>query len=432
MLSKSAFDGAVRTINSEAFYWGRHRVIFEAMLSLSERNEPVDIVTLAEELRGQKKLKEIGGSHYLAELNRKTPTTANIEHHARIVFERALKRRMIDAATATITSCYSDSTDAFEELDKAEQTIFDISESRNRTGSASMERLAKETIDMLEGIAKRRREGHSVMGLASGYEDIDGLMGGLQDSDLIILASRPSMGKTALALSLARNVALGGKKAVGFFSLEMSATQLMLRLISAEAKVNAQRLRTGDLRRKQWEGVVKGAHVLGGAPIYIDDSPALSIMDLRARARLMKREHDIELLVVDYLQLMHAPKAESREREVSSISRGLKQLAKELDIPILALSQLNRSVEARSDKKPMLSDLRESGSIEQDSDVVLFIHRPEYYGFSNDEENRSTEGVAEVIISKQRNGPTGEVRLAFIKEFARFENIEKFHENEPF
>ena len=270
------------------------------------------------------------------------------------------------------------------------------------------------------------------MGLASGYEDIDGLMGGLQDSDLIILASRPSMGKTALALSLARNVALGTKKSVGFFSLEMSATQLMLRLISAEAKVNAQRLRTGDLKRKQWEEVVKGAHALGGAPIYIDDSPALSIMELRARARLMKREHDIELLVVDYLQLMHAPKAESREREVSTISRGLKQLAKELNIPILALSQLNRSVEARSDKKPMLSDLRESGSIEQDSDVVLFIHRPEYYGFSNDEENRSTEGVAEVIISKQRNGPTGEVRLAFIKEFARFENIEKFHENEPF
>ena len=427
MLDKDAANEAIRLLTPAAFYRAAHRIIFEAMLSLSERNQPVDIITLTEELRRSEKLEEIGGSHYLAELNRKTPTTANIQHHACIVFERALKRRMIAAAMAIIGSCYSDSTDAFEELDKAEQTIFEISESRNRTSSSSMERLVKETIDMLEEISERRAEGVGVIGTPTGLVQVDRLTGGFQKSDLIILAARPSMGKTAMAMSMIRNAAIDYKKPVGFFSLEMSATQLMLRLISAEAKVNAHRLRTGDLKQQHWQQIVSTIHRLAGAPIYIDDTPALSIMDLRARARLMKREHDIELLVVDYLQLMHAPKAESREREISTISRGLKQLAKELNIPIVALSQLNRSVEARSDKRPMLSDLRESGSIEQDSDVVLFIHRPEYYGFSTDEGNRSTEGVAEVILSKQRNGPTGEVRLAFIKEFARFENLDEFH-----
>ena len=847
MLDKDAANEAIRILSDEAFYRESHRIIFQAMLSLSERNQPIDIITLNEELRRREKLSDIGGSHYLAELNRRTPTTANIEHHARIVFEKALKRKMIAAAMGIIGSCYSDSTDAFEELDKAEQTIFEISESRNRTSSSSMERLAKETIDMLQEISERRAEGSGVVGTPTGLMQLDRLTGGFQKSDLIILAARPSMGKcvawdtpivdpqtgevrtaqevyrrgvagksvdvltlteqgkmvltnpsdfiddgikpvfrvrtrlgrevkttlahpyltargwrrlaelnvgdriglpravpifgndplpqsevillayligdggltggtprftttsetmrrdietqaaawgvrlapdirpgkapsyrlssprgkinrltqmlrrhglmgknalsksipaavyrlpkeqlalflnrlfatdgsawlsgqygridycsvseelargvqhlllrfginaklrskevlyketrrqawlveimsapdllrfvrqigifgkekavgsitryaeakrsgwtrdtlpveiwenitaakgelswaeisrrvdkpvnhnwhafrraprretveliaqalndpelkawadadiywdeivsieyvgeeqvydltvpvthnfvaadfylhnTAIAMSMMRNAAVDYKKPVAFFSLEMSAQQLMLRLISAEAKVNAHRLRTGDLRQEHWQQIVSTIHRLAAAPIYIDDTPALSIMDLRARARLLKREHNIELLVIDYLQLMHAPKAESREREISMISRGLKQLAKELNIPIIALSQLNRSVESRSDKRPMLSDLRESGSIEQDSDVVLFVHRPEYYGFSVDEENRSTEGVAEVIVGKQRNGPTGDVRLAFIKEFARFENLDEFH-----
>ncbi|MEZ4783297.1 MAG: replicative DNA helicase [Candidatus Kapaibacterium sp.] len=427
MLDKDAANEAIRILSAEAFYREAHRIIYEAMLSLSERNQPIDIITLNEELRRREKLADVGGSHYLAELNRKTPTTANIEYHSRIVFEKALKRKMIGAAMGIIGSCYSDSTDAFEELDKAEQTIFEISESRNRTSSSSMERLAKETIDMLQEISERRADGGGVVGTPTGLMQLDRLTGGFQKSDLIILAARPSMGKTAIAMSMLRNAAVDYKKPAAFFSLEMSAQQLMLRLISAEAKVNAHRLRTGDLRQEHWQQIVSTIHRLAAAPIYIDDTPALSIMDLRARARLLKREHNIELLIVDYLQLMHSPKSESREREISTISRGLKQLAKELQIPIIALSQLNRSVESRSDKRPMLSDLRESGSIEQDADVVMFVHRPEYYGFSVDEENRSTEGVAEVIVGKQRNGPTGDVRLAFIKEFARFENLDEFH-----
>lgn len=427
MLDKNAANDAIRLLTPETFYREAHRVIFEAMTALADRNQPIDIITLNEELRRHEKLQEVGGSHYLAELNRRTPTTANIEHHARIVFEKALKRRMIATAMQIVGNCYSDSTDAFEELDRAEQQIFEISESRNRSSSSSMERLAKETVAMLEEISARRADGNGVVGVPSGLIHMDKLTGGFQKSDLLILAARPSMGKTSLAMSIMRNAAVDYKQPVAFFSLEMAAQQLMLRLISAEAKVNAHRLRTGDLRQEHWQQIVSTIHRLADAPIYIDDTPALSIMDLRARARLLKREHNIEMIVIDYLQLMHAPKSESREREISTISRGLKQLAKELNIPIIALSQLNRTVESRSDKRPMLSDLRESGAIEQDADVVMFVHRPEYYDISIDEQNRSTEGVAEVIIGKQRNGPTGDVRLAFIKEFARFENLDEFH-----
>lgn len=427
MLDKDAANEAIRLLNPDAFYRESHRIIYQAMLALSERNQPIDIITLNEELRRLEKLSDVGGSHYLAELNRRTPTTANIEHHARIVFEKALKRRMIHAAMGIVGACFSDSTDAFEELDKAEQTIFEISESRNRSSSSSMERLAKETVAFLEEVSSRRADGNGVVGIPTGLIQLDKLTGGFQRSDLLILAARPSMGKTAVAMSMMRNAAVDYKKPVAFFSLEMSAQQLMIRLISAEAKVNAHRLRQGNLRQEDWQQIVSTIHRLAAAPIYIDDTPALSIMDLRARSRLLKREHNIEMIMVDYLQLMHAPKAESREREISMISRGLKQLAKELNIPIVALSQLNRSVESRTDKRPMLSDLRESGSIEQDSDVVMFVHRPEYYGISVDEENRATEGVAELIVGKQRNGPTGDVRVAFIKEFARFENLDEFH-----
>lgn len=427
MLDKNAANEATRILSPDSFYREAHRVLFQAMLALADRNQPIDIITINEELRKNERLQDVGGSHYLAELNRRTPTSANIEHHARIVFEKALKRRMIAAAMEIIGNCYSDATDAFEELDRAEQQIFEISESRNRSSSSSMERLAKETVAMLEEISARRADGNGVVGVPSGLMHLDKVTGGFQKSDLLILAARPSMGKTSLAMSVMRNAAVDYKKPVAFFSLEMAAQQLMLRLISAEARVNAHRLRTGDLRQEHWQQIVSTIHRLADAPIYIDDTPALSIMDLRARARLLKREHNIEMIVIDYLQLMHAPKSESREREISTISRGLKQLAKELNIPIIALSQLNRTVESRSDKRPMLSDLRESGAIEQDADVVMFVHRPEYYDITMDEQNRSTEGVAEVIVGKQRNGPTGDVRLAFIKEFARFENLDEFH-----
>ncbi|MEO5929372.1 MAG: replicative DNA helicase [Candidatus Kapaibacterium sp.] len=423
MLDKEAASKVIQIVPPDAFYYETHRIVYTAMLALTDRNQPIDIITLNDELRRMGKLADVGGSHYLSELNMRTPTAANVEFHARIIFEKALKRRLISAATEIIGNCYSETTDAFEEVDHAEQKMFEIAESRNSRSYHSMKRLAHETIEMLETISSRFSEGGGVIGVPSGLVKLDNLTGGFQRSDLAILAARPSMGKTAMAMSMARNAAIDYKKAVAFFSLEMSATQLVMRLISAEAKVDAHRLRTGDLKNEHWQQIVSTVHRLTEAPLYIDDTPALGIMELRARARLMKREHNIELIVIDYLQLMHAPKAESREREISMISRGLKQLAKELDIPIIALSQLNRSVESRGDKRPMLSDLRESGSIEQDADVVMFVHRPEYYGIMTDEEGMPTEGTAEIIIGKQRNGPTGTAKVAFIKEFARFENL---------
>lgn len=429
MLDKDASNQAIRLLSAEMFYRESHRVIYEAMVSLSERNQPIDLITVNEELRKRERLAEAGGSHYLAELNRKTPTSAHTEHHARIVFEKALKRRMISAANQILGSCYSDTTDAFEELDVAEQTIFEISESRNRTSSSSMERLTKEAIEFIEDMSARHAEG-GVVGVPTGLIRFDKETGGLQKSNMIILAARPSMGKTSLAMTIARNAAILDKKSVAFFSLEMAARDLMIRLISAEAKVNARNIFQGNLRQEQWQQIASVIHRLSTANIFIDDTPALSIMDLRARARLLKREHNIDMLVIDYLQLMHAPKSESREREISTISRGLKQLSKELSIPIVALSQLNRSVESRTDKRPMLSDLRESGSLEQDADMVLFVHRPEYYGITVDEDNMPTQGVAELIVGKNRNGPTFTTKMAFIENFARFENLDEYHDPE--
>ncbi|MBS1913222.1 MAG: replicative DNA helicase [Bacteroidetes bacterium] len=429
MLEKEAGSKVIQILPPDAFYREAHRIIYQAMLALAERNQPIDIITLNDELRRIGKLADVGGSHYLSELNLRTPTAANVEHHARIVFEKSLKRRLIHAATEIIGNCFNETTDAFEEVDHAEQRIFEIAENRNTRSYHSIKRLAIETVEMLESIHARRKEGNTILGVPSGLISLDGLTGGFQKSDLIILAARPSMGKTALAMTIARNAAIDYKKGVAFFSLEMAALQLVVRLLAAESRINAQQLRNGDLKDEEWQTLVSKIHHLVDSPLYIDDTPALGIMELRARARLMKREHNIEMLVVDYLQLMHAPKAESREREISMISRGLKQLAKELDIPIIALSQLNRSVESRGDKRPMLSDLRESGSIEQDADVVMFVHRPEYYGINVDEDGHPTQGMAEVIIGKQRNGPTGIAKTAFLNEYARFENLAYHHDN---
>ncbi len=432
MLEKEAAGRAMQILKPDHFYRDTHKIIYQAMISLADRNQPIDIITLNDELRKLGKHSDIGGSHYLSELNRRVPTAANIEHHARIVFERALKRILITAAQETIQNCYSESTDAFEELDHSEQKIFEISEGTSRGSYSAMKQLAMKALTHLEVVHQRYKEGGGAVGVPTGIVKLDLQTGGFQKSDLIIIAARPSMGKTGLGLSIVRNAAIDYKKAVAFFSLEMSAQQLVLRLISAEAKVDAHRLRTGDIKDGDWQRIASTMHHLTEAPIYIDDSPALGIMELRARCRLMKREHNIEMVVIDYLQLMHAAKAESREREISMISRGLKQLAKELDIPVVALAQLNRSVESRSDKRPMLSDLRESGSIEQDADVVMFVHRPEYYGITVDtEDNMPTAGIAELIIGKQRNGPTGTVKTAFVKEYARFENLAIQYDNAP-
>ncbi len=432
MLGKEASTKVIPILSPDSFYRESHRVIYQAMVALADRNQPVDIITLKDELQRMNKLQDVGGSYYLSELNMRTPTSANAEYHAKIIFEKYLKRQMIQTAMEIMGNCFSETTDAFEEIDRAEQQIFDIAESR--TGSRSyraLKPLAMETIELLEAMSSRFQDGGGVVGIPTGLSKLDAMTGGFQRSDLIIIAARPSMGKTAASLSMARNMAVDYKRGVAFFSLEMSAQQLVVRLISAESGVNMQKLRTGDLKPQDWQNIVRTIHNLADAPLYIDDSPALSILELRARARQMKREHNIECIMIDYLQLMHAPKAESREREISTISRGLKQLAKELNIPVIALSQLNRSVEGRTgtNKRPMLSDLRESGSIEQDADVVAFVHRPEYYGITTDEDGNPTEGVAELIIGKQRNGPTGIAKVAFLKESARFENLAYQYDN---
>lgn len=429
MLDRTAISRAIEIIEPDCFYRDSHRKIFEAILALFERGTPVDIITLQEELRRRGLLEYVGGTYYLTEINAQTPSAAAIEHHARIVQERYLKRRLIYTAGSIMNSCYDDTTDALEEIDKAESEIFEIAEKRMRKSYQGMKKLARETYEIIATLVDRGVE-HGVSGVPTGIVKLDEMLGGFQKSDLIIIAARPSMGKTALAMSIARNAAIEYNAPIAFFSIEMAAVQLVMRLLSAESRINAHFIRTGRLNNDDMRKVVKSIGVLAEAPIYIDDSPSLSMMELRAKCRRLKSEHNISMVFVDYLQLMHAPKAESREREISIISRSLKQLAKELDIPVIALAQLNRTVEQRADKRPMLSDLRESGSIEQDADVVMFVTRPEVYDITTYEDGSPTEGTAELIIAKQRNGPVGSVKTAYVKDYARFENL-AFHFDEP-
>jgi replicative DNA helicase len=421
LLEKEAIAKAVEVLLPDAFYKPAHESIFDAMVNLFERSEPVDLITLTEELRRRGQLEKVGGEYYLTELSSKVAGTSNIEYHAHIVLEKALMRQLISSSSEVITRAYSETEDALGLLDDAEQRIFDISERRMKKSFITMNTAVHKTMDMLQSIHGK----HSgVTGVPSGFTDLDNLTGGFQNSDLIIVAGRPSQGKTALVLSAARNAAVLHDIPVGFFSLEMSAHQLVMRLMCAEAKVDAHKVRTGRLPEDEWKKLSMSVGRLYKAKIFIDDSPALTILELRAKARRLKAEHNVGLIVVDYLQLMQgARSAQSREQEISGISRSLKALAKEIDIPVVALSQLNRALEARSDKRPALADLRESGAIEQDADVVIFVHRPEMFGIEKDPDSgETTEGLAEIIIGKQRNGPTDTVRLQFIKHYARFEN----------
>jgi replicative DNA helicase len=356
----------------------------------------------------------------LTEISVRTVSSANVEYHARIVLERFLKRQLIKVAGEIAQQCYDETTDALDEVDRAEQRIFEVAEKRLRRSYSGMKKLTKDAIERIFSMSAG--EGDGITGVPTGFTQLDQLLSGLQPSDLVIVAARPSMGKTAFALSVAREASRRGK-AVGIFSLEMSAQQLVLRLISADAAVGLQALRSGRLSNAEMHEIVTRVDSLMNAQIYIDDSAGLSPVEFRAKCRRMKMEHKIDLVMVDYLQLMHAPKAESREREISVISHTLKAVAKELNIPVIALSQLNRTLEARADKRPMLSDLRESGSIEQDADVVMFIHRPEYYKITAFEDGRSTENIAEIIVGKQRNGPTGDIRLFYQKELAAFHDL---------
>jgi replicative DNA helicase len=410
-------------LDEDAFHADYHKKIYQAMLAMFDRSEPVDTITLAEELRRRGELDMVGGEAYLVELTMKVTSGANVEYHAKIVLEKSLMRNLISAASGIAARAFNPTEDAFDLLDEAEQSVFKISEKRLKKSFISMHKAVHDTIELLESIHGKHG---GVTGVPTGFRELDTLTGGWQNSDLIIIAGRPSCGKTAFALSLARNAALHKERAtpVGIFSLEMSIQQLVMRLLCAEAKVDAHAVRTGRLPEDDWKRLSIAAGRVTNANIFIDDSASLGILELRAKARRLKAERNIGLVIVDYLQLMQGPRnAESREKEISAISRSLKALAKELNIPVIALSQLSRAVESRTDKRPILSDLRESGAIEQDADVVAFVHRPEMYEDPNTDEGRESQGMADIIVGKQRNGPTDDVHLAFVNRYARFENL---------
>ncbi|MFK7847818.1 MAG: replicative DNA helicase [Rhodothermales bacterium] len=431
LIEKTAIPKAIEILAPDAFYQTKHEIIYSSILSLFERGNPVDLITLNEELKRRGTLEEIGGAYYLTELTSRVDTAANIEYHARIIAEKSLMRKMIETMTGLIGQAYDPSTDAFELLDDSEREIFQISDSQLRKPASSLNDILKGTLANLEAV--HGQEG-GITGVPSGFTRLDDMTGGWQKTDLIIIAARPSMGKTAFSLAMARNAAMHPEHPAGvaIFSLEMGSHQLAQRLLTSEARVDAQSARTGRLSDDDWPNLAKAAGRLSAAPIYIDDTPSLGILELRAKCRRLKAEHDIGLVIVDYLQLMHGSSSgrSNREQEIAQISRSLKSLAKEIDVPVIALSQLSRAVESRGgDKRPQLSDLRESGSIEQDADVVAFIYRAERYGITVDENGQSTEGMGEIIIGKQRNGPIGSVQLAFVNQYARFENLQSYYQD---
>ena len=428
LIEREAIPKAIEILPADAFYDPRHEKIYAAMGVLFERGNPVDLITLSEELKRRGDLDAVG-SYYLTELTAGVASAANVEYHARIIAEKSLLRKLISTMTGVVGEAYDPTTDAFDLLDDAERQIFQISESQLRKGVVAMKDVMMGTVAHLESI---HGQTGGITGVPSGLNALDAMTGGWQPSDMVVIAARPSMGKTALSLAVTRNAALHPEKPAGvaYFSLEMSAQQLAQRLLTSEARVDAQRARTGRLHDDDWPKLAKAAGRLSAAPIFIDDTPGLGILELRAKCRRLKAEHDIGLVIVDYLQLMHGSgggKNANREQEIAQISRSMKGLAKELNVPVLALSQLSRAVETRGgDKRPQLSDLRESGSIEQDADVVMFIYRAERYGITVDESGNSTEGLGELIIGKQRNGPIGNVKVAFVNQYARFENLTSY------
>ncbi len=430
LLEREAIPRAIEVLTADSFYGSKHKKIYAAMEGLFDRGNPVDLITLTEELRRRGELDDIGGAYYLTELTTQVASAANVEYHARIIAEKYLLREMIEKMTMLVGEAYDPGSDAFELLDKTEAEIFSISDTQLRRPASSITDVIKSTLQQLEAI--HGREG-GVTGVPSGFSRLDDMTSGFQRSDLIIIAARPSMGKTAFALTAARNAALHPQHPAGvvIFSLEMGAEQLAQRLLTSEARIDAQAARTGRMKDRDWQALARAAGRLSAAPIFIDDTPGLSVLELRAKCRRLKSEHDIGMVIVDYLQLMHGSATShnaNREQEIAHISRSLKSLAKEINVPVIALSQLNRGVETRGgDKRPHLADLRESGSIEQDADLVCFIYRAERYGITVDEHGNSTEGLAEVIIGKQRNGPIGTVQLAFVDQYARFENLTTYY-----
>ena len=421
LLDKEAIAIAVENIDSSYFYKEGHKKIFEAVVNLYDQNKPVDLVTLSNELKTKELLEEVGGVSYLTAIVNSVPTSANIQHYAHIVKEKAILRALIKNATQIIAQAYETQENVDELLDRAEQLIFEISERRITSVILSLKEIVKQSIDTIDKLYQKKSY---ITGIPTGFVDFDAKTAGFQNSDLIIVAGRPSMGKSSLVLSMAEHASLVEKVPVAFFSLEMSKGQLVQRMLCSCARVEAQKVRTGFLSPSDWPHLTLAAGRLSEANIFIDDTPAISILELRAKARRLKSKHNIGLIVLDYLQLMRgAGRTESRQQEISEISRSLKALARELNVPLIAVSQLSRAVESRVDRRPQLSDLRESGAIEQDADVVVLLLRKEYYGLEE------YKGLAEVIIAKQRNGPTGSINLAFIKEYTRFENLTKQEED---
>jgi len=422
LLEPDVFSTASERITASDFYRASHEVIFEAMYQLFEKGEPIDIVTVTTELQNSDKLDIAGGVTYLTDLASSVPTAANIDFYSKIVEEKALLRRLISTATDIVTKTFAKEDEVEEVLDEAERSILEVSSRKNVNAFKPIKDVLIEVYDNIEQLHHAKDD---VTGIPTGYRDLDRMTSGFQRNDLIIIAARPSMGKTAFALNIAQNVAINTDENVAIFSLEMGAEQLVQRMLCAEGNIDSQRLRTGKLEQEDWGKLTMAMGSLSHAGIYIDDSPGIRVTDIRSKCRRLKQEHGLGMIIIDYLQLIQGSEhsRENRQQEVSEISRSLKSLARELEVPLIALSQLSRGVESRQDKRPMMSDLRESGSIEQDADIVGFLYRDDYYDSESEQQN------IEIIISKQRNGPTGTVELAFVKEYNKFVDLDFRYED---
>lgn len=422
LLQSEALITAMERVQTEDFYDKTHQMIYEVMVQLGEENQPIDLVTLTSRLQDKGQLEEIGGVSYLAKLARAVPTAANVDYYAQIIEEKSMLRRLIRTATQIVSEGYTGGEDVSGMLSEAERRILEISNRRTGSGFIAIRDVLMEVFEKVEGLYQNRG---NTTGIPSGFVDLDKMTSGFQRNDLIIVAARPSVGKTAFALNIAQNVAIRAKETVAIFSLEMSAPQLVQRMICAEANLDANVMRNGDFKGDEdWSKLTMGIAALSEAEIYIDDTPGVTVADIRAKCRRLKKEKGLGMILIDYLQLIHGrgKAGENRQQEVSEISRTLKQIARELEVPVIALSQLSRGVEQRQDKRPMMSDLRESGSIEQDADIVAFLYRDDYYNQETEKKN-----IIEIIIAKQRNGPVGTVELVFLKNFNKFVNYERTH-----
>jgi replicative DNA helicase len=419
LLDKEAIASATEILTPEDFYKEVNGAIFDAIVKIYQRGEPVDLITLPEQLKNTNILEQVGGVSFISDLANSVPSSSSVRHYAKIVESKSLMRKLIKASSSILDKSYEGVEEVSELIEMAEKKIFDISQGRSTEGFVPISQVLLEAFDNIE---KRFQNKNQITGTSTGFSDLDSKTSGFQKSDLILVAARPSMGKTAFALNIAQNSAIKSKVPVAIFSLEMSREQLINRMLCSEAHIDSQKLRTGDLQESDWDKLAKAMAVLSEAPIFIDDTPGISVMEMRAKCRRLMLEHGLGMIMVDYLQLMSGNgKNESRQQEISEISRSLKGLAREMNCPLIALSQLSRAPEARSDHRPILSDLRESGAIEQDADVVMFLYRDEYYNPETEEKN-----IGELSIAKQRNGPTGLIKLVWLGQYTKFVNLEKY------